>query len=554
MGSAPTAIEPVMHAQLSRPNRTPLFLRSAALAATALAATLPHASAAPTQDPFAQGERWSHAPAASDWMPDQVLFAGDDSFVWTAQRGADHALRLLDAVADGSQAARGTVAQTSDEFGSPIIATGSRGDAVFALRQFNQPSAFARTPLVMAYDPTAASGGAEMAASWSHDLDVRINGPVRLACDRTGSIVAAAAWNSTTGSVRVDVIDGTDGTLLGRRDMPAFSLNGLAVSGDGTRIAVASGLTLYVLDALATPIHSEPLTTATQALALSFDGTTLAFGEIGAVNIFRERSSGGYTTFQRYPAATSELPSRLDLSDDGSLMAIAWWNYTSGTDARFEIYDSVFQFPLASHTQFALPGALQNLPIEAKITADGNRAAFATWGNGSDPEVIMLNIGGFGPSLQVDLSGSSRGMDFDASGTRLAIGHKDVHSSVFGATGAVRLVDTGERSLAVTNTPLLGGTLEVAAIEPGSFGGWFMLGPKAATPIVFPGVTGLLRLQRNQLTVFGRLSDADGRINLSLPIPNTAAMVGQQMHVQAAFRTTQGLKLTENLVSPFVVR
>ena len=545
-----------MQIQLSRRNRNAQALRAALVAAATLSATLSSAAAAPLQDPFAQGERWSHAPApsATAWMPDQVLFAGDDSFVWTAQRGANEALRLLDSVADGSQAARGIVSRTSDEFGTPIIAAGSRGDVVFALRQFEDPTAFRRKPLVFGFDPTAASGGAEIPESWNHDLGVRINGPVRLESDSRGGIVVAAAWSDTTGSVRVDVLNGTDGTLLGRRDMPGFSLNALAVSGDGTRIAVVAGLKLYVLDALATPIHTETLGMSTQALALSNDGATLVFGETGAINIYQEQLTGAYSLFQSYPGSSSELPSRIAASDDGSLIAIAWWNFVNGKAARFEIYDSVFQFPLASYSQPFLPGALQNLPIEAKITGDGNRAAFATWGNGTDPEVIMLDLGGFGPSLQVDLPGSSRGMDFDATGTRVAIGHKDVHSSAFGAAGAVRVIDTGERRLALTATPQIGGTLEAAAIEPGSFGGWFVLGPKATVPTVFPGVTGLLLLQRDQLTVLGRLADANGRIDLSLPIPNSAAMVGQQMHVQAAFRTPQGLKFTSNLVSPYLVQ
>ena len=487
-------------------------------------------------------------------MPDDALFAGDDSFVWTAQRGADRVLRLLDAVADGPQEARGVVTRTADEFGAPIISTGTRGDAVFALRQFESPTAFIRQPLVFGFDPTIAADGDEMAPSWTHDLDVRINGPVRLEADSRGDVVVAAAWSNTAGSVRLDVLDGTDGTLLGRVDLPAFSLNALAVSGDGSRIAVVAGLTLYVLDGLATPLHTEALATATQALALSQNGSTLVHGDIGAIHLFQEQPSGSYSLSQSYAGSNSELASGVAASEDGSFIAVSWWNYVDGAGARYEIYDSVFQFALASHTQVAPPGALQNLPISTKITADGHRAAFASWGNGSEPEVVLLELAGSGPSLEVDLPGSSRGMDLDATGTRVVVGHKDVHSSVFGARGAIRVVDTGERPLVLTATPTLGGTLEAAAIEPGSFGGWFILGPKAAAPLTYPGVSGSLLLQRNKLTVFGRQSDASGRIDLSLPIPNDASMLGQQMHMQAAFRTPQGLKFTPSLVSPFLVQ
>ncbi|MFT7075807.1 MAG: hypothetical protein ACJA0P_001820 [Planctomycetota bacterium] len=511
---------------------------------------------AAAQDPFAPGERWHHTPEATsaDWMPDQVLFAGDDSFVWAAQRGGDQALRLLDVVATGAQSARGVVTRQPSEFGAPVIAAGSRGDVVFALRQFNAPTVYRRRPLLMAFDPTSASAGAEMPAVWTHDTGVYINGPVRTAADRRGATVVAAVWDDTTASVRLDIVDGTDGALIGRRDLPAYSLNALAVSGDGSRVAVVAGLTLYVLDSTATPIFTLPISSATQALALSNDGSTLAFGETGALNIYQEQASGGYALYQRPTGSSSELPTCISMSDDGSLIAIGWWNFVNGSGARFEIYDTVFQFALSSWDQPAVSGAQQNLPISAEITPDGNRAAFATWGNGLDPEVIVLSLGGFGPEFRVDLSGSARGMDFDATGTRLAIGHKDVHSQVFGSKGSILVSDTGERRLALTSTPSIGGNLEAAAISPGSFGGWFVLGPKATVPTVFPGVNGLLLLQRNQLTVLGRLADASGRIDLSLPVPNSSAMIGQQMHVQAAFRTAQGLTFTNNLLSPFLVQ
>lgn len=502
------------------------------------------------------GERWNHAPSGNetDWMPDQVLFAGDESFVWTSVRGGTHALRVLDAVASGSQSARGVVMRTANEFGAPLIAAGERGDRVFAMRQFNAPTAFQRQPLVSGFDPAQGSAGATMTPAWDHDLDVRINGPIRLAADDSGAIVAAAAWDNTTASVRIDILNGTDGTLLGRRDLPAFSLNGLAVSGDGTRIAVSAGLSMYVLDATGTPLFTHSLSAATQAVDLSLNGSVLAFGELGAMSIYQEQAGGGYSLYQRPLGSSEELPSVLELSDDGSFVAVAWWNYVNGAGVRFEIYDTIFQFALASWTQPSFTGAAQNLPIAARITGDGNRAAFATWGNGSAAEVLVLELAGFSPAFQVDLPGSARGLDFDASGSRVVVGHKDVHSQTFGATGAVRVIDSGERRLALTSTPRLGGTLEAAAISPGSFGGWFVLGPKADVPTQFPGVSGLLLLKRDQLTVLGRLADANGRIDLSLPIPNDPAMVGQQMHVQAAFRTMQGLTFTDNIVSPVIVR
>ena len=42
-------------------------------------------------------------------------------------------------------------------------------------------------------------------------------------------------------------------------------------------------------------------------------------------------------------------------------------------------------------------------------------------------------------------------------------------------------------------------------------------------------------------------------IDFTLPIPNVPALRGIQMHLQAAFRTPQGLEFTQNLVSPYLL-
>ncbi len=512
------------------------------------------APSALAQDPFAASERWSASPGQAAWIPDQTIFAGDDAFVVSTHRGGDDAIQIYDAVNAGLAAPRGAVPRHGAEFGVPLVAAGTRGDAFFVLRQFVNPTPFRRVPIVAAYDPTSADAGSEPNLLWTHDMDVRINGPVRLVADDRGSIVAGGAWNDSTGQARIDVLDGTSGQRLGRVDLPAASLSALAISGDGQRIAVVCGTTLYVLDGAANIVHSQPIASATAALALSQDGGTLVYGEIGALNVAAEIPGAGYFSTLHRPGGATELPATVDVSDDGTLIAIGWWNYSNGLDARLEIYDTIFQFPLASHDLPALPGAFQNLPIAARITADGRRAAFGLWGNGTDAEVIVLDPTSFGPVFTANLAGSARGLDLDASGTRIVCGHKDVHSQTFGADGAVRLFDTGERNLQLLSTPRIGGSLNAAAIRPGAFGGWFLLGPRSDVPTQYPGAIGSLLLQRNRLAVFARVTDASGRIDLVMPLPNTAALVGRQLHVQAAFRTPQGLELTSNLVSPFVLR
>ncbi|MEM9801531.1 MAG: hypothetical protein AAGA20_14490 [Planctomycetota bacterium] len=513
----------------------------------AIALVLSGPTLALAQDPFAPSERWSAAPTAAAWLPESVAFAGDDAFVWTAVRGDSDALLLFDAVDEGQAAPRARVPRLPGEFGTPLVAAGERGDAVFALRQVEAPDAYRRAPIVSALDPRAAA-----ATSWTHDMDVRINGPVRLAADADGSIVVAAAWDDRNARVRIDVLDGTDGALFGRTDLPAIGLSALAVSADGSRIVVVAGLTLYSLDANAGLVGSTPLGVATHALAISADGGTIAHGTFGAVEVLADFPGLGLVPVGTIPGSSDEIPSRIALSSDGTIAAIGWWRYTTGIAARLELYDRLFGFPLAEQRLTEKPGATQNLVSAIAIASDGQRAAFGTWGNGTEAEVFVLGIGVPGPVLVVDTPGSVRGLDLDASGTRVAVASKDVHASTFGSRGEVRLVDTGERPLQLLDTPVLGGELAVAARRPGASIGWFLIGERG-DPLQIPGITGALLLERGRIQIHVKTPDASGRIDLSLPIANTPALRGRQLHVQSAFRSPGAFELSGNLVSPFVL-
>lgn len=526
----------------------------AALTPFALAGALA-APAAALQDPFAAGERWSAAPAdgGTEWTPEEIALSADGAFVWAGLRGGDHALALYDRVAAGTQAPRGVVTRGAAESTVPSVAAGNRGDRVYALRQLSAPTVFRRVPVVLGYDPLQATQGAEMTAFWAHDTGLQINGPTRLATDASGDLVVAAAWDDSTGQTQIDVLSGTDGSLLGRATLPAVGLSALDVSADGSRIGVVCGLDLHVLDRTAQVLHTEALASSTFALALSENGSTIAFGQIGALRTIADPFGFGYAPSLQLPAQGPELPSRLDLSADGTMIAVAWWNYSTGRSARLEIFDSIFGFALASH---AIPGSTtssQNLPTDVRITANGHRAVMGSWGNGQDAEVVVLDAGGFGPSLVVDLPGSVRALDMDATGTRIAIAHKDVHAQVFGARGAVRLVDTGERALQTTRTPELGGTLEMAARHGSATGGFFLFGSPAAAQ-TFPGVTGQLLLDRSSLRLVPAAVDGSGRMDLSLPIGTDPNLIGVRLNVQAAFRTPGGIALTQRLERPYVVR
>ena len=384
-------------------------------------------------------------------------------------------------------------------------------------------------------------------------MGARINGPVKIASDAAGDVVVGALWNNTVARVQVDVLLGTDGSVISSTELPAIGLSALDVSADGSRIAVACGMTLYVLDAAGQLLHTESLNSSTPALSLSANGSVVAFGEIGALRAISDPFGFGYTPSLNAPGSGTVLPARIDLSADGTMIAVAWWDYVSGKSARFQIFDTIFGFALGDLDYPGQSTSLQNLPTSVKISDDGFRAAFASWGNGQDAEVVLLDAGGFTPAMSIDVPGSVRGMDLDSTGTRVALAHKDVHAQVFGSRGTLRLADTGERMFQVTQTPTLGGELGLVARATGASGGFFLFGPLARSPLNFPGATGSLLLDRQRLAAFPRPTDANGRIDLSLPIGSDPNLRGVQLHVQAAFRGPTGLIFSPNIESPFML-
>ena len=124
-------------------------------AAPILLAALGATSLAAAQDPFVQAERWTAAPATGspEWTPEDVCFAGDGAFVWSALLGGPDSLHLYDSVANGASAPRGVVPRAASEYGSAALAAGTRSDRVFALRQFQAGSIFSRVPMVHGFDP-----------------------------------------------------------------------------------------------------------------------------------------------------------------------------------------------------------------------------------------------------------------------------------------------------------------------------------------------------------------------------------------------------------------
>lgn len=515
------------------------------------------AGSAAAQDPFQPGPRWSlPADPTAPAIPRAVAFGAGDNVAWSASLGGSPAASATSAHSQGAASLLARDPSPPGASGSAAVASGS-GPWLFALAQAPAPDAWHRRTAVRAYladDLGAASGPAPaVSPRWVHAFAFTANGAARLACDQSGATVLVAAFDDSAQSVRVERLDGASGAVAWARDLAAAGLQEIATSQDGSRSVAACGHDLYVLDAAGATVHHASLAAATTALGFAGDGRTLVHGAPGVLHVLVEGAQG-FGVVHTLTALTGEMAVRAALDDDGDTLAVAWWNATTGTAWRFEVWDLATGTRLAERAFAGVAGGLQDLPTCVALTPDGARAAFSSWGTGSSaPEVAIWDRATGAYPLEADLPGSAFGLALDATGTRLLVAQKSTHANVLSATGDVRLFDTGERDLQVLGAPRVGGTLHLAARAPGATAVLMLEGTPSAGPIFVPGVAGVLHLRRSGISVVRLRADASGRADFTWSIPADPALIGTTRHFQAAFRLPAGLTLGRVLVSPLVL-
>jgi hypothetical protein len=498
--------------------------------------------------------RWQCSPLPGQaWIPACVALGASDGIAWAAESGASPRFDMFAVPGSGAVAPIESAGVPPASAGTLAVAAGGELGALFALSQIASPDILHRRSEVARYDATSALQGAPFAPAWTHDMGVVANGPARVACDDSGVLCFAACWDDQQSLVRFDALDGAHGALLARVDLPAASLSSLAASGDGARAAISAGSALWVLDAGAHVLARIPLASATGAVSLSGDGRRLAIGGIGVLRVLDDHGSGYASAFD-VGSAPTELAACAALSRDGSTLAIGWWNFVTGVSLRFEIWDADAHTLRFAAAQTGTPGGLQNLPIAARLTANGQRTAFACWGDGtSKPEVLLVDRDAPLPVMQIDLLGSALAIAMDATGTRLAVGAKDAHANQFASTGSVRLYDTGERDVQALSPADTGGTLSLAAKHSGASICLFLEGRESALPIHVAGTVGTLWLERSGLSVTPKAADATGRADLDVAVRADGGAIGTVRCFQAAFRVGGRLVFSHDLAHALVL-
>lgn len=514
---------------------------------------LASASSALSQDPFQPGMRWIRgATPLEAWIPSTVGFAADDALVFGVAKGQNGHRFLLDAHDQGAAAARREVDLPAGSLQS--FSVGTQNGNLFSMTQVELQGGVQRTTELSLFQPETLAPGQPMSPTWGHDMGLLSSGVARIAADGVGNLAVCALYLSAQGSVVVDVVIASTGALYSRSFHPGTTIDELVMSSDGRRIALTAGPQLYILDRSGAVLFQEDRGVATAALALSGNGLTLAAGRPGGMDIYTE-DFGAWSQASQLPAHPQSsqngfwMPTQVALSFNGSTLAMGLWKFTNGYEAAFEIWEAETQLRRQRLLQSSRGSGLQNLPSAISMTANGKRVAFGTWGNGIDPEVLLMDKNQAAPVLAVDLPGSVQGLDLDASGTRVVLSHKDTHSNVVSATGGVRLYDTGERDVQQLGVAALGGNLHLAAKRQRSLITMFLVGTEVA-PVQVAGVLGKLLLDRSTLSIQLVPSDANGRSDLDINVPNDPAWIGMPFAVQAAFRLPHRTALSKHLARP----
>ncbi|MFT7679223.1 MAG: hypothetical protein ACI8QC_003223 [Planctomycetota bacterium] len=517
---------------------------------------LASASSALSQDPFQPGMRWIRgATPLEAWIPSSVGFAADDALVFGTAKGQNGHRFLLDAHDQGAADVRREVDLPAGTLQSRTL--GAQNGNLFSMTQVETQNGAQRTTEVSLFQPESLAPGQPMVPTWTHSMGLLSTGVARIVADGEGNLVACALYLPAAGNVVVDVLVASTGALYSRSFHQGVTLDEFVMSADGRRLALTSGPDLFVLDRSGAVLFHENRGVATAALALSGDGLTMAAGRPGALEVYTE-DFGFWSLAAQLPAHPQSnqsgdwMPTQVALSHNGATLAMGLWKFTNGYDAAFEIWQAKTQTRTQRLLQASAGNGLQNLPSAISMTANGKRVAFGTWGNGVDPELLLMDRTQGAPVLEVDLPGSVRGLDLDATGTRVVLSHKDTHNNVLSNTGGVRLYDTGERQLQQLGVAELGGNLHLAAKRQNSLISMFLVGTESA-PVQVGGVLGKLLLDRSTLTIQLVPSDANGRADLDINVPQDPAWVGTPFAVQAAFRLPHRTALSKHLARPLLL-
>jgi len=277
--------------------------------------------------------------------------------------------------------------------------------------------------------------------------------------------------------------------------------------------------------------HSQSLSGTFDSHAFSADGTTFAYGNFSGLFVVRETLPGVWTQIASRFHAGSQFLGHCALSADGNTAAFEVQRYSPAYDhVEIGMFDVTTSTDLFSVSLDAPGSAFQLSASSCDISADGETAAFGTWGDEFSVTPTLQAYDRTGTQTMVYTTpGSVYSVAIDVDGDVIAAGSKAVHANTFGNGGTAWCLDAAEQTLHILGDAQLGGTLEMTS-PSGATQIWLAMAPALGqSPTAF-GISELSLGGAAQ--VFGPFAVGAGGALETLPMPSNPSLNGTAVHFQ----------------------
>jgi len=470
-----------------------------------------------TQSATTAGSLWSHASGGAGWIGSAVSIGTRASQVFTEYDLNSEATELFSVYdVDPPSPVWSDGSPLGTEF--RYVASADATDAHVSIHQ-----------VVLNGNPATRQAVLRkfrsFSADWSHTFAPIINAGARVGISRDGQTIAVALMNDSTFQVEVSVFGPDSGTPVSSGSVAVGAgnyLRGFDLSADGSTLYFSAGVAAYVYDLASHSVaFSTNIGAGFDSHAISGDGSVFAFGNFNALRVW-EKSGATYLNTHTVPKAGQVYCAQVDISDDGSTVAAAWYFYATGLSVAVEALD----VPTKSITMSQLvtgTGSFQNAAADVSCSADGQRFAVGLWGDQGNQvaELRLYDRAQNAPIATLNTPGSVFSIDLSADGQRVIAGSKAVHANSFGNGGRLDLLDAGGEDFILRGTPSLGSTISIELhAPPGATAGFLLVAQaESVPPLVFAGI-GTLHIDRTTLTVVPQGAVIGGAVN-SFPLTLT---------------------------------
>ncbi len=393
-----------------------------ALTGPALAATL-LAVQADAQD-------WTYDTGLSGALPEQLTFAANDSTVLSAYRGNES--RTVQLPAENSNPANPDWLEVRDELPQyQSLAAAARADVAATLTvESDWSSSTGVRATVRKY-----SDGSQGQADWERELpiDIFFGNSTGIAVSEDGQRIVAVGC-TIDGNLHAYVFQPGSQSWIQHRTFSVSPFRALRASADAKRLYVQDASRVRVLDldtGSVSMTQSETGEIFTGGHAISGDGKTVAYALADRIVIVRQSLSGGWyelPPLQIDPLA--EFCSEVELSRDGSVLAVGIERFDNLTSGVVVVETTSGAQRLEDF--HAGSGTYTNAIGDLDLSEDGSTVALALWGDSSQsvPEVSVYATEGTTPSVPsqtFDLPGSALSLDLSTQGQQLVVASKTTH-------------------------------------------------------------------------------------------------------------------------------